>query len=249
MARIALVSDIHGNLEALQAVLEQVRAASADKVVCLGDVVGYGPDPGPCVDLVTQLRIPTVIGNHDDAVVAAKAPNDFNETAMASIQFTRRVLGDEQKQVIRGWAGRLDFIGVAFTHGSFGPNRFDYVITPESAASAFENMRARLGAIGHTHVPSAFSSPLDQPPGLPAVGVVVLAGAPIPLSRGSRFIVNPGSVGQPRDRNPNASWGLLDTTRNTFEVFRTAYDIDAVEAKIRRAGLPDFLSDRLRVGA
>lgn len=249
MARIALISDIHGNLEALEATLVEVRAARADKIVCLGDVVGYGPDPGRCIEVVTGLRIPTMIGNHDEAVISASVPADFNEPATQSLLFTRHVLTEAQKGIIRTWPQRLDFAGVAFTHGSFGKNKWDYIVTPQSAADAFVGLEGRLGVVGHTHVPSVFSSPLDQPPGLPALCVLVVAGEPVHLSRGQRYIVNPGSVGQPRDRNPGASWGLLDTTKNTFSIQRVAYDIDAVEAKIRAAGLPDFLSDRLRVGA
>jgi diadenosine tetraphosphatase ApaH/serine/threonine PP2A family protein phosphatase len=249
MARIALISDIHGNLEAFESALVEVRAARADKIVCLGDVVGYGPDPGPCLDLVAKLRIPTVIGNHDEAALSPTVPPDFNEPATQSLLYTRHVLTDAQKQIIRSWPQRLDFAGVAFTHGSFAKNRWDYVVTPQTAADAFVGMEGRLGAVGHTHVPSVFSSPLDQPPGLPALCVLVVAGEPVSLSRGQRYLVNPGSIGQPRDRNPGASWGLLDTTRSVFSIHRVAYDIDAVEAKIRAAGLPDFLSDRLRVGA
>ncbi|GAB4520788.1 MAG: metallophosphoesterase family protein [Phycisphaerales bacterium] len=250
MARIALISDIHANAEALERVLEQQRRIGADTVVCLGDVVGYGPEPGRCIELVYEHCDVCVLGNHDEALLLEHKEEAFNPKAREALRFTRDLLDDWHLTMLRLMPDRATRHGVAFSHGSFGKARFDYLYTVESAARSFAGFDERYGAVGHTHIPSIFTCAGDVA-GRPAdVRLLALAGSVrsrLPLDR--RVILNPGSVGQPRDRNPHASWGLLDTDEGWFEVHRVAYDIDSVGEKMLEAGLPDYHSRRLKIGA
>jgi len=248
MARLAVISDVHGNLEALVAVLRQIEDAAPELVVCLGDVVGYGPDPAACLELVCRCCDIVVVGNHDEAALLDDdAPPGFNPAAAFSLQHTRRALPDHLLGKVESWARREAAHGVAFAHGSFGRRRYAYVTNALAATDAFSGLDESVGFVGHTHIPGVFA----MAPGRPAVA----AHTPLPpellvrLPTEGKALINPGSVGQPRDRNPDACWGLLDTTERTFRIRRAPYDIGAVQHKIRRAGLPDFLGERLAVGA
>lgn len=251
MARIALISDVHGNLEALVAVLRDIEATGADAVVCLGDAVGYGPDPGPCVDLIGRVCAAAVMGNHDEAVLVEERPANFNPAAAASLSVTRDLLSDRHFDTIGAWPDRAEVAGVSLAHASFGARRMAYVLNKRLAADSFAGLDAEIGVFGHTHMPSIFACPAGAEPSVDTIrGTLPLApGVLTALPDAHRCLINPGSVGQPRDRNPDASWGLLDTAARTFRVARVAYDIDAVERKIRERGMPDFLHERLRVGA
>jgi len=250
MARIALIADVHGNLEAFEAVLRAIGEADADCIVCLGDVVGYGPDPGACVDLVYEACDAVVLGNHDEAAITPGLGENFNPAAFHSLCYTRNALSLAQKSAIRSWPANFEKAGAAFTHGSFGARRYTYITNRQTAGDALDALQHDIGAVGHTHIPSAFVAPLLDFRGAGQTRSLQLpTDVRFDIPDGHRCIVNPGSVGQPRDRNPDASWGLLDTESRTFQILRTAYDIDLVEWKIQRAGLPDFLGERLRVGA
>jgi predicted phosphodiesterase len=219
MARIALLSDIHGNAEALERVLEDMRLHEMDTVVCLGDVVGYGPEPGRCVELVYEHCDLCVLGNHDEALLVEHAEKKFNERARASLAYTRERMDDWHITMLQLMPDRANRHGVAFSHGSFGAARFDYLYTIEAATRSFAGFEDGFGAVGHTHIPSVFTAAsCDR--GLPAdVRLLALAGnvrTRLPVDR--RVILNPGSVGQPRDRNPQAAWGLLDTDERWFVI-------------------------------
>jgi len=246
MPRIALLSDIHGNLEALIATLRSVAASSPDLVICLGDVVGYGPDPVQCVEIIQQACNAVVVGNHDEAVLFDEDPPGFNEAATASIQFCRSRLSEEHMRTITSWPLRDDMAELALTHGSFGRRRYTYVTTPRVAMDAFTGFVGHFGALGHTHIPAVYVQPVD---GAEVRWVQPPAEAVLRLPPEARIIVNPGSIGQPRDGNPDASWGLLDTDERTFQVRRVPYDVDLVQRKIAQAGLPPMLGERLRIGA
>ncbi|MFG0257293.1 MAG: metallophosphoesterase family protein [Phycisphaerales bacterium JB043] len=246
MPRIALISDIHGNLEALVATLRSVAETSPDMVICLGDVVGYGPNPSQCIEITQQACNAIVIGNHDEAVLFEDDPPGFNDAAAASIRFSREQLSSHHLDTLRTWPLRDDLAGLVVTHGSFGRRRFNYVTTPAIAQESFAGFVGRIGAIGHTHLPMIFVQPINggeikfvQPP----------AEAILKLPTDSRILVNPGSVGQPRDGNPDASWGMLDTDAATFQIKRVLYDIDTTQQKIKDAGLPQMLGERLAIGA
>jgi len=249
MARIALISDIHANLEALEAVLEDVEAMRPSLIVSLGDVVGYGPDPAACIELVYEACDVALVGNHDEAAIGEDAPVGFNDAALQSILHTRESLSTLQKTAIRSWEQRRRIEGVAITHGSFGKRRYAYANTQPVVAECFGAMGARTGVVGHTHIPAVFACPEPFRTAAQVFSAPIAPDAPMRLESGYRHLLNPGSVGQPRDRNPDASWALLDTDAQTFLVRRIPYNVMLTQWKIQRAGLPDFLGERLRVGA
>lgn len=250
LPRIALISDIHGNAEALAGVLRDAERIGADLFVCLGDVVGYGPDPDLCLDLVAQHCIVSILGNHDEAILRPELALAFNQRAQESVAFTRARLSPGHLMLIGSMRRSAVVGGVALAHGSFGPNRYEYLTTNLSAERAMAGLSRPIGCVGHTHVPGAFMMSGDAPDPLATLESVVLPeGAELHLEPGTKAILNPGSVGQPRDRDHRAAWGLVDTDRRTFEVRRVAYDIDAVHRKIERHGLPDHLGQRLKIGA
>lgn len=250
MPTFALISDIHGNLEALLAVLESVSRAPVDHVVCLGDVVGYGPDPAACVELVADACDAVVIGNHEQAVLDDDAMTRFSASARVGIEHSRSTLSPGHLAIIRSWPERAEIAGLAVTHGSFGRDANEYIHDRSAAARSFRACEAEFSAFGHTHVPSLFSAPVGRDVADMFVRAAQVVGGPVmALPTCHRHMINPGSVGQPRDGNPDAAWALLDTAARTLQVRRVAYDAAAVTRKIRLAGLPERLGERLLVGA
>ncbi len=245
MPRYALLSDIHGNADALDAVLAQVAHAPVDGVLCLGDVVGYGAEPDVCLDTVFERCDLVVLGNHDEAIFHEPALKRFNPAARESIHYARARLSAEHISWMRSWPRTAAALDLDITHGSFGPDPWEYLVEPGAAIRCFDGFSGAIGAVGHTHIPAVFTIGAD---GLPE-GRHVRSGVRIQLPRDKRIVVNPGSVGQPRDRNPDAAWSILDTDAMTFEVRRAAYDVESAHRKIAIAGLPDRLGERLRLGA
>lgn len=257
--RLALLSDIHGNFEALRAVLDDIRRIGVDRIVCLGDTVGYGPDPGACLDLIGEWADVEVLGNHDLAASTPSYDRAFAEPARLSLEHTRELLMPRHIERLTLVPERIVEDELAFAHASFA-GRFEYLYAKPAAARSLAALRefgAAIGAVGHTHLPSIFSEPSDSPGIANDLDTTdcawvnarrIDADRPVRLPEGERVIVNPGSVGQPRDRNPLASWGLLDLYKRTFRVHRVAYDINEVSLRIAAMGLPEFLGERLRVG-
>lgn len=248
MDRIGFISDIHGNREALEAVLRDVEQAGVDALVCLGDVVGYGPDPDACLDLIASSCDVTILGNHDEVVLKDEMVREFHPKAIAAIHQTRASLAPGHIALIESMRVRSELDGVSLAHGSFGARKYDYLYDAASALPALTAMPTDLGAVGHTHLPSIF---VQQREGKVAgtIGAYALpAGVEVELPRDARVIVNPGSVGQPRDRNPDASWGLLRKDRRTFEIRRVRYDVDRVQRRMEALGLPDYHGLRLKAG-
>lgn len=248
--RLALIADIHGNLEALYAVLRDVTAEGADCVICLGDVVGYGPDPGPCLDLVYSRADVLVLGNHDEAAVDPNMDGAFSEPAKESIRITRRLLGLPQRALLTTLPERARVGEVVISHATFGGERWEYMYDCMCAVRSFTGLDSRIGAVGHTHMPCVVTAPYAPVLHPSDINVCRIEGsATVRLPAEARIIVNPGSVGQPRDGNPNASWGLLNLAEGTFEVRRVVYDVDAVNRRIDMLGLPSIFGARLREGA
>lgn len=240
--RYAVLSDIHGNLEALRAVLADA-AQHADDILCLGDVVGYGADPGPCVDLVGARARAVVAGNHERAVTGRLDLTWFNRYARAAAEWTR-------EQVDSDCAAYLDALPLAaevedatLVHASpHHPEEWEYLLTSEDGLAAFEAFATRLCFVGHSHVPAMWSLGSSGPD-------YERGDVDVTLDAGRRYIVNVGSVGQPRDRDPRAAYALWDVEARHVHVRRVAYDVTAARAKIEAAGLPRFLADRLAAGA
>ena len=236
----AVISDIHGNLEALEAVLHDVPR-EVETVYCLGDVIGYGANPDECCDVVRTLGMPTISGNHDLAVTDLGTDlNWFNPTAAAAVMWTREHLGKENAEFLRTRPRMMQTKEALFVHGSVrDPD--EYIINRISAQENLSVLKHEYPDIpicffGHTHVKTVTPSPNGAMTG----------GHTLDLTSGGPYLVNPGSVGQPRDGDTFASYVLSDGERVVYRFVE--YDIERAQAKIRAAGLPDMLADRLAVG-
>lgn len=252
MSRIAFISDIHGNLHALRAVLTEIDAYQVDEIVCLGDVVGYGPEPGACLELVHERCATVIRGNHEEAVLAPAQARTFNSYARAAIKWTCGTLTQTHFDLINEmptWA-RLR-AGLGCVHDSPVPLADPgYLRTTRDAEIALGAMEHQWCFIGHTHIPAVFALNAGHD-AREARRLVPFPGSPMRLDTNVRYIMNPGSVGQPRDGDWRASWGLLELEldRSHFTIQRVAYEVAAVEHAICSAGLPEPLGSRLRIGA
>lgn len=241
--RIAIVSDIHANLQALEAVLEQVDAEQCDALWCLGDLVGYGADPDACVAIVRERTQICLAGNHDLAVTGALAVTDFSDAARRAAEWTQQRITDDTRAFLQGLSSKNEEQVVSLYHGSPRDPVWEYVLSPLQAELGFDLQPQRIGVVGHTHVALEFHR-LD---GEATTGETRREGDELDLSEG-HWLLNPGSVGQPRDGNPRAAWMLLDTEAWTASYRRVAYDIEGAAWAIRAARLPDVLAERLSFG-
>jgi predicted phosphodiesterase len=238
--RIAVLSDIHSNLPALDAVL--TAAGHVDAVWHLGDIVGYGPDPDGVVDRLRSIGAIGVRGNHDAAAVGGSEIDWFNPDARRAMEWTRTALSPETRSWLAALPERRTIDGVDLVHGSPREPIWEYVISSDVARANLAILEAQIGLHGHTHVPVAWIQDGDRVelfrPG--RNGTLDLAGR--------RALVNPGSVGQPRDGDPRASFLILDPESGQVVWQRVAYDVASVQDAMRGAGLPASLSARLEVG-
>ena len=240
--RYAILSDIHGNLEALEAVLADA-APRADGVLCLGDVVGYGADPAACVERIAERAEAVVAGNHEHGVIGLLDLGWFNEWARAAAEWTRAQLDDDQC----AWLGARPLVHVledaTLVHASPArPEDWDYLISAEDGYEAFPAFATRVCFVGHSHRPGTWSLGSSGPAHEPNATETT-------FERGRRYLVNVGSVGQPRDRDPRAAYALWDTDVQRVTIRRVSYDLAGARRKILAAGLPTFLADRLLRGA
>lgn len=254
MTRIAIISDIHGNLHALQAVLSRLTEFQLDQIICLGDIVGYGPFPERCLDLVVRHCAVTVQGNHDEATIDPFVADQFNGAAREAIYWTRNTLGPLHLNALNRLP-KTALIGdhVMCVHNTPLEGATDYVHDKQVAAIAFAGVDRNICLIGHTHVPMVFEAPSSDP-AEPLTAPDLIAylpgdGLPIEMVADRRYICNPGSVGQPRDCDPRSSFAILDLNDRTFTVHRQVYDVAAAQAAMQRAGLPNILAERLALGA
>ena len=244
--RIAVMSDIHGNREAFAACLEHAARAGVEHYVFLGDLVGYGADPVWVLQTVMALvarGAVAVLGNHDRAVF--RRDSGLSPRAQAVIAWTRSKLDSEAEAFLRARPLTVEEEDRLYVHAdASAPTRWRYVTGPEEAERSLKATQARVTLCGHVHVPRLFGqTATDRISGFtPAPGV------PVPLARPRRWVAVLGSVGQPRDGNPDACYGLLDTGRSELGWMRVRYDVAAAAAKIRAAGLPQTLADRLADG-
>jgi diadenosine tetraphosphatase ApaH/serine/threonine PP2A family protein phosphatase len=238
-----LISDIHGNLEALEAVLSELT--DVDGFLCLGDIVGYGADPGPCLDRVRRLpNLVCVAGNHDLAAVGSYDLSWFNPFARAAIEWTSDTLTDDEVSYLRSLPLTAHIESALLVHGSL-PNEMDYITSPAEARQCFDAMPGELALIGHTHIAEYYQT--RRRSRLPQQ-ISLWSGGELRIQDKTRYIVNPGAIGQPRDRNPAASFGVWQVESAAIVVRRVPYDIDAAQAKMRDARLPEYLLERLAAG-
>lgn len=239
---IAIVSDLHANLEALQVVLEDLERQGAERIWCLGDVVGYGADPNPVCDLIARRAEVVIAGNHDWAAVGKMRVGGFNSAAAAAVDWTAEQLDDKNREWLAGLPLLRIEDDVRLVHATpSNPADWQYVISETDAAAEFETYQETLCFIGHSHFPSVFETDGSR--------MRYLRDERVPVVTGRRYLVNVGSVGQPRDRDPRAAYLLYDTEGRLLIERRLPYDIDGAANKILAAGLPEFLAQRLYRGA
>lgn len=239
--KFAILSDIHSNLEALQVVLDHAQKQKCTHYVCLGDVVGYGPNPKECLAGIRALDCPVVMGNHDEYCAGEMDLTGFNPMAADAIKWTRHQLTEEE----RTWLRNLKYIrsveSFTIVHATLDlPEKWAYVFDRLAAQASFNYQHTPVCFNGHTHVPIAFVRG--------AAGIQGGLYSKIKIEVGKKYFINVGSIGQPRDRNPKAAYVIFDLLNNIIELHRLDYDIGGVQAKIRAAGLPPSLADRLAQG-
>jgi diadenosine tetraphosphatase ApaH/serine/threonine PP2A family protein phosphatase len=244
--RVAVLSDIHSNRQSLEAVLEAVEEAVVDEVWCLGDMVGYGADPDVCTDLVRERCKTCLVGNHDLAVLGALDISTFSETAAAAVEWTRENVARETLEFLSSLEPAGAREGIGLFHASPRDPVWEYVLSTDQAEAGFEAQEERVGLIGHSHVALFFTRPGGLR-GVYAQGAQAGDESEIHLEAGE-WLLNPGSVGQPRDGDPRASWLELDTEEWVGRYHRVGYDIDGAGAAILAAGLPEALAERLQIG-
>jgi predicted phosphodiesterase len=240
--RVAVVSDIHGNLHALEAVFAALEAERPDELWCLGDLVGYGARPNECCAAIEARSSICLAGNHDLAVRGTIDLSEFSGDAGTAARWTRDVLTTESLAFLSSLEPQGARAGVALFHGSARDPVWEYVLSDTVAVATLELTEAPVVLVGHSH-----AALYVQLGGDGFGGGLSPAGTEVDLNRG-RVLLNPGSVGQPRDGDPRAAYLLLDLDARTASFRRVEYDVERTQAEIRDAGLPDTLAARLRTG-
>ncbi|MFC1735631.1 metallophosphoesterase family protein [Candidatus Hydrogenedentota bacterium] len=239
---VAIISDIHSNLEALETVIAEIDRRGIDVVVCLGDLVGYNANPNECVQIIRDREVPTVMGNHDIVACGLEEPLGFNPVAYAAALWTREGLTAGNTQYIQNLPDNRAFNdGLLAVHGA-PSDRDTYLFTPDDTVEQFailDNQGVELCFFGHTHFPCVFKE---------NDGSLEHGFQTFTLEEGERYLINPGSVGQPRDSDAKASFVVFDAGNLALELVRLEYDIESAAAKIHESDLPDYLADRLALG-
>jgi diadenosine tetraphosphatase ApaH/serine/threonine PP2A family protein phosphatase len=239
--RYAIFSDIHGNLEALEAVLRDAEERKCTHFVCLGDVVGYNANPHECVDRIRKLDCPTVKGNHDEQASIEESSRDFNELAEQAINWTREHLDEEDKQWLRDLRFQVQVRDFTIVHATLDtPEQWGYVFNNLDATASFTHQHTTVCFFGHTHVPMAF---IQEEGGVRRVRVDQL-----PIDAAKKYFINTGGVGQPRDGDWRAAYCVYHLEKNVVEQCRVQYDLETAQKKIDKAGLPALLAERLAIG-
>jgi diadenosine tetraphosphatase ApaH/serine/threonine PP2A family protein phosphatase len=240
--RIAVISDIHGNWHALDAVLADLDVEQPDEVWCLGDVVGYGPQPNRCTNETSSRADLCLAGNHDLAVIGRVGLDEFSPDAAAAARWTAEQLEDGPRQFLESLEPQGERQEVQMFHASPRDPVWEYVLSESAARAAIEMTTSPLVLVGHSHIPIAL-----RLIGGTLAGGLARGGSELDLGEG-RWLLNPGAVGQPRDGDPRAAYLLLDLAQGRAHFRRVPYDIEATQAEIRAKGLPDALASRLAAG-
>ncbi len=238
-----IIADIHSNIEAFETVLEKASDIGYDKLVFLGDVVGYGANPEECILMLKNRMDFGVAGNHDRAIIDDNELSFFNEMAREAILWTREKLSGTSHLKFLSELKYTDEIepGIVITHSSISaPEYWDYILSPYEAQIEFESAEFNIMLYGHTHVPGGFEYTGKE--------AIPFVGPTFHLDPTKRYILNPGSVGQPRDGDNRASFAILDTKNHTFQIYRVHYRFEEQQKKIKDAGLPIMLATRLEIG-
>lgn len=238
--KYAIIADIHGNLDAFEVVLDDIRSQNADHIVCLGDIVGYNARPKECLKIVREMNIPCVKGNHDEYCSSDDTLDGFNPHAADAVMWTREQLDNEERQWLRDLKYSRMAANFTMVHATLdAPERWGYVFDKLAAAASFPYQNTQICFFGHTHVPLAFMR-----------DTTVRGGtySKFKIDPAKKYFINVGAVGQPRDNNPKAAYVIYDMDAGTIELRRLDYDITAAQQKILEAGLPERLAERLAYG-
>jgi predicted phosphodiesterase len=240
--RYGFFSDVHSNLEALEAVIRDFEKEKIDKLFFLGDVVGYGPDPNQCVTIVTQTSDITLMGNHDHAAIGVLDATWFNQYARQAIDWTKEVLTPQNSKIIEKFPLDTKLPDFYLVHSTpKDPQNWDYILDLDQAEENFPFFEQQICLIGHSHLPAIIKKYKDQP--------CVLHKKPsVEIEKDCKYIINIGAVGQPRDGNNQACYLIFDNAKNKAELKRVSYDVKKTQTKMRKAGLPQYLIDRLSWG-
>ncbi len=240
--RYAIISDIHGNMEALRAVLDALSREGIDAYLSIGDLVGYGADPKECIELLRSLDPQVLIaGNHEWGVLGMANMENFNDLARDAVLWSRNILDKKEIEYLKSFRLAYEDEKITLVHGTLNmPEEFYYIFDSDDACVTISQMKNYLCFVGHTHVPAIFSSDNNK--------VDYLEGPKIRVDSERRYVINSGSVGQPRDGDPRASYAIYDDEEPTVEIKRVEYDVKKAQEKILRAGLPARLAYRLSEG-
>jgi len=238
--RYGLISDIHGNYEALDAALNFLDKQKIDKYLCLGDIVGYGAEPARCLARVLKLGCDIIAGNHDFAAAGKISVDYFNIFAKESTIWTQEHLADSEKAILSNQPLVRNYTGFTLVHGSlYLPQAFDYVQTIIDALYSFRELTEQVLFIGHSHVPITF---------IETDSISFSVSDTISIEKSKRYIINIGSIGQPRDEDPRSCFAVYDTNARIVRICRAEYDIATAAKKIIEAGLPEINAERLKIG-
>jgi len=241
--KYAIFSDIHGNVDALLAVLKDIKSRSIDTIICLGDVVGYYPDPERCIDLVRDNVALCVAGNHDYAAINRIDIQTFTYYAYAAMEWTRNHISERAKEFLAGLPLTIEKDGIFYTHSSpSNPKDWIYVFpdSEDAVFEAFNSLVFKLNFIGHTHWPSIMIQEEDK--------IILHSEHTIKLDKKNFYLINVGSVGQPRDFDSRSCYAILDTDLSEISLVRVPYDYSITQKKILENNLPAFLAQRLEKG-
>jgi diadenosine tetraphosphatase ApaH/serine/threonine PP2A family protein phosphatase len=244
--RVAVLSDVHSNQPALEAVLAAIDEAGVEEIWCLGDVVGYGAQPDACAALIRERCDICLVGNHDLAVLGSLDISSFSETAAAAVEWTLAEVSEGTLEFLRGLEPDGAREGIGLFHASPRDPIWEYVLSAEQAEAGLDAQEERISLVGHSHVSLFYCRPPTAKPGDTWGGPI--RDGTLPSLETGKWLLNPGSVGQPRDGDSRAAWLELDTDESTAHFHRVRYDIALAAETILAAGLPSQLAERLKVG-
>jgi len=239
--RTVYLADIHSNLEALLSTVNSFKKNNIDKVIFLGDIVGYGADPNECIRIIKEISDIIIAGNHDCACAGKDTIESFNPIAKEAAQWTRNVLTDQNRDFLLSLPLKEKTNDAVYVHATpYFPESWQYITTATASKLCFERFARQFCFIGHSHVPAIFI--------LNNTGSISEKSGKINISKRSKYIINCGSVGQPRDENTLASYGIYDSKKEVYQLNRVEYNIKKAQKKIIEAGLPPYLAKRLELG-
>lgn len=242
--RIAIISDIHSNLAALESVLASINSIGCDRIICLGDIVGYAAEPNETVSRIQSICTVSVRGNHDMALLDPRQAEAFNVLAREALFWTRGVLTRENVDYLRSLKDQEQIDNIIMAHGSLlDPD--EYILSPFQAAQSLEIAPSKITAVGHTHYPEVYKYDISS--GL--CRDIIASEGHVELEEGYKYLVNPGSVGQPRDGDWRAGFAVYENEgKGSISLIRVEYDVHSTVERIRKVGLPSLLADRLFEG-